>query len=121
MAPQEHRAPAAEGGGDLVAQLARADQADPLEQRHAIGEQGAMVVQRQQSLTDLPEYDTRWRMHVRDGANVRSRRVNARVYPELGVRLTVSRPLIAVEVEHQQPRGVGQGWAGARREDKRIR
>ncbi len=60
-------------------------------------------------------------MHVRYGADFWSRRVDSRVYPELGIGLAFALTLVAVQVENQEPSGVREGRAGAGREQERVR
>src|SRR5437879_1049568 len=116
MAAQEHGALVAERGGDRVAQLTRADQADALEHWYAIGEDRARVVYDAHGLTNLPERDARRGVDVCDGADVRSSGIDARVDPQLGVRLALTRQALSVRIEDKQAVCSSQGRAGAGRE-----
>ena len=120
MAAEKHGSTLAERSGDLVAQLPRTDQADVLEQGYAVHKHASRVVQHLQLLTDLTQRDARWRVNVGHGSDVWSRSVDPSVNPQFGVRLALTLALIAVEVEHQQPRRVRQRWTGARWEQERV-
>ena len=120
MTAQKHRPPLTQGRRDLVAELARSNQTDSLEQRHAVGEHARRVVQNLQRLANLAERNARRRMHVGYPTDIGPRSVDPGVDPELGIRVALALPLLAVQVEHQQPVGVGQRRAGAGGEHKRV-
>ena len=66
-----------------------------------------MVVHGQERLANLPEHDARRRMHMCHGTDVGSRGVDARMDPELGIGLALTFAPVAVQVEDEQPRGIG--------------
>ena len=69
--------------------------------REAGPEDAPVVVQRHQRLPNLPQHHAGRRVHVHDRANIRPGGVDARVNPELGVRLPFALNPVAIDIEHQ--------------------
>jgi aspartate dehydrogenase len=120
VAAQEHGALLAKRRGHSVAQFARADQSDPFEQRHAIGQHGARVVHDAHGLADLAERNARWGMDVRDRSDLRPRRVDARMNPQLGVWLAIAPQPLAIDIENEQSIGARQSRARVSGKEKRL-
>ena len=58
---------------------------------------------------------------MRNRADIWPRRVDARVDPQLGIRLAFAFELLAVDVEHEQAIGVREGRAGSGWKEERAR
>src|SRR6185437_11908318 len=102
VAAHHHGACRAERGGEQVAQLARADEPHARILGHAAGEDAALVVHDAVRLADLREAYAGARMRVHHAAHVGTRRVDARVDPELAVRLALAFAHASAGVDHQQ-------------------
>src|SRR5881227_2645495 len=90
VAAHDHGRRPAERTCEAIAELARADETNFVERRDTRRERSALVMNDAKRLADLRDADARMRMRVNDAADLRSRRVDSGVDPQLAVRGAVA-------------------------------